>query len=358
MLKNIDQIIEKKAYPSILLMFGEEEYLLESDYSKLIKSMFPDRKNEFDFEVLDGDNTKIKTVVDSCLSYPFMSDKRVVVVKNFEKMCSLRSSKINAEFKSFEKYLQSPQETTVLILKTNYDKLNGFANAKKGNKTTNINKILKAAKFPFDILLKDYDWIEYPKMYESSYPTWIKALAKKGGKAITPEAVEFLIAQTNQDLRSVSNELEKAIIYVKNKKQIELHDISFVVGVSHDYNVFELQKAIGKRDMKQSLLIIENMLANKKNQEMLIMTMVSRYFVILWKLLELAGRNMNNFDLAREVGISPYFLPEYLEALGKYKPSEIDKALMLLTKTDEILKSSSQNSIALIQRMAIDIIDK
>jgi DNA polymerase-3 subunit delta len=357
MLNNIDQIIEKRSYPPILLMFGEEEYLLESDYNKLIKSMFQERKNEYDFEVFDGDTSKIRTIVDSCLSFPFMSEKRVVVVKNFDKMINFRSKKISPEFKSFEKYLDSPQETSVLILKTNYDKLKGFANATKSNKTMVINKILKDAKFPFDRLLQEYEWIEYPKMYESSYPAWIKQKAGEAGKTLTAEAIQFLIAQTNLDLRSVSNELEKAIVFVKEKKRIDLDDMSFVVGVSHKYNVFELQKAVGNRDLQLSLRIVENMLANEA-QEMLILTMVGRYFIILWKMLELAGRNKSNADIAREVGVSPFFVQEYFQALGKYKPAEIERAITLLTATDELLKSSSQNSTAVIQKMVMDIIEK
>jgi DNA polymerase III delta subunit len=99
------------------------------------------------------------------------------------------------------------------------------------------------------------------------------------------------------------------------------------------------------------------MLANE-SQEMLILTMVARYFIILWKMLELAGRNKSNADIAREVGVSPFFVQEYFQALGKYKPAEIERAITLLTTTDELLKSTSQNSTAVIQKMVMDIIEK
>ncbi len=357
MLNNLDQIIEKKSYPPILLLFGEEEFLLESAYEKLISSMFPNRANEFDFEVFDGESANLESVVDSCLSYPFISEKRVVVVKNFELLAPGKTLKKNDEYKSFAKYLDSPQPTTVLIIKTKNSKLNGFAAAKKSNKTTNINKILKAAKFPYDRLLEEYEWIEYPKMYENSFPAWITQKAKESGKSISSEAVEFLIAQTNLDLRSINNELEKAVIYVQQKKHIDLNDLTFVMGASHKYNVFELQKSIGKKDLTTSLNIIERMLTHEQ-QEMLILTIITRYFVILWKLLEIAGKNMNNYEIAQKIGVSPYFVPEYLDALGLYKPAEIDNALIQLTKTDEILKSSSQESIYTIQQMVIEIINK
>jgi DNA polymerase III subunit delta len=356
MINSIDQIIENKQYPPILLMFGEEEYLIESDYERLINSIIPDRSKEFDFEVYDGEDAKLMKVVDSCLSFPFMSDKRVVVVKDFEKMIPTATSKIDKELLSFKKYMDSPQPTTLLIIKTKYKKLNGYAAAKKGNKTTNIGKILKGAGFPFDKLLQEYDWIEYPKMYESSYPALIKNKAKLAGKTIASDAIEFLIAQTNQDLRSLSNELEKVIIYVEDRKKIDLKDIAFVVGASHKYNVFELQKSIGKKDIALSLQITERMLSTE-SLEMLILTMITRYFIILWKLLELAGRNNNNYELATQVGVSPYFIPEYLEALGRYKPAQIENALMELTKTEELLKSSSQNNTAVMQKMVINIID-
>lgn len=357
MLENINQIIKKKSFPPILLMFGEEEFLLESAYDKLIHTMFPDRSNEFDFEVLDGEESDLERVVDSCISFPFMSDKRVVIVKNFEKMAPGRVLKKSEKNNSFLKYIKSPQPTTVLILKTNLNKLNGYSAAIKGNKTKKKNSILKSAKFPYDTLLEQHEWIEYPKMYDSGFTRWIKHRAKEFGKTITNEAAEFLIAKTEQNLRELNNELEKTVIYIYDRKRIELEDVTFVVGASRKFNVFELQKSVGKKDVPNSLKIIEKMLSNE-SQEMLILTILSRYFISLWKLMELAGRNMNNYELAGQIGVSPFFVNEYLEALGRYRPAEIEKALMVITQTDEMLKSTSLDSMYAIQKMVIQIINK
>lgn len=356
MIERIDQIIEKDSFPPVLLMFGEEEFLLESDYGKLMHKMLPDKSNQFDFEVFDGEEADIERIVDSCISFPFMSDKRIVVVKNFEKMAPGKTLSKKDKNDPFLKYLKSPQNTTVLILKSSLKKLNGYSAAVKGNKTVKKNKILKSAKFPYDIILQEHEWIEYPRMYESGFPAWIKHKAKELGKSITSDAVEFLIAQTEQNLRDLNNELEKTVIYVQDKKKIELSDVSFVVGASRKYNVFELQKSIGRKDISHSLKIIEKMLSTER-QEMLILTIIARYFVVLWKLLELAGKNKNNFELAREIGVSPFFVNEYLDALGRYKPAEIENALIILNQTDEKLKSSSQDSIYTIQKMALDIMN-
>jgi DNA polymerase-3 subunit delta len=92
-------------------------------------------------------------------------------------------------------------------------------------------------------------------------------------------------------------------------------------------------------------------------QEMLIITMLTRYFTALWKLMELSGRESNQYNLARSAGISYYFLGEYQKALRNYKPSELDRAFVALRSADRSLKTSSQSSIYIMQKMILSIVE-
>ncbi|MBI5323996.1 MAG: DNA polymerase III subunit delta [Ignavibacteriae bacterium] len=358
---NFEQLLASNDFPPIIFLFGEEEFLLEEAYTKLINRLCPDENSRYDLEILDFEESKssaaVENLIRSCNSLPFISPRRVVVVKRFENAFSGRLSAKSEEYERLSKYLNNPQKTTCLIIRSQDEKLKGFSSAKSGKGKDKLDKLIKDAKFPYNILLDKHTWFEFPKVYESELSSWVNRRFKEIGKKIEPNAVEMLISQSNPNLRDINNEIEKILLYIDEKEEITLDDVTFIVGSSRVYNIFELQKAIGKRKMGESLMIVENMLANER-QEMLIMTMLTRYFIALWKLIEESGKTNNNYQLAGKVGINPYFVSEYLHALTFYSPNEIENAFLLLCETDEKLKSTSTDSLYLIQNMLVRIMKK
>jgi len=201
-----------------------------------------------------------------------------------------------------------------------------------------------------------YEWIEFSKVWESSFSSWVLKRFKEKGKEIGSDAVEFLVANTTPTLRDLNSEIDKINLFTGDRKTISYDDVANVAGCSRVHNVFELQKAIGKRLLTQSIDILQNMLAYDK-QEMLILTILARFFVTLWKLLEANTPGNDNFKVAELTGISPFFVPDYKEYLSKYKYYEIERALKLITKTDEKLKSSSVSTLYMLEKMLIRIME-
>ncbi len=359
MIENIGQLFEMKELPPILLLFGEEDFLVEESYKKLIGIVCPDEGSKYDLEIFDIDemkpSTAIDTIMDSCNNLPFLSQRRTVAVKRFESLFSGRTSTKSNEYVKFLNYMESPNNSTFLVLLSIDDKLKGFANSYKSK--AKLDKLIKDTKFPYNSLLEKHEWMEFPKVYESEMPQWVAKRIKELGKKIEPEALELLVAQTNPSLRELNGEIEKLLTYSGDKDEISMEDIHFVIGSSRVNNIFELQKAIGKRRLPEALKTLENMLEADR-QEMLIMTMLTRYFFALWKLIEESGKTNNQFQLATKVGISPYFVNEYLQALSFYKPSEIENAFSIMCETDEKLKSVSVDSLYLMQDMLIRIMKK
>ena len=216
---------------------------------------------------------------------------------------------------------------------------------------------MKAAKFPFDVILDKHQWIEFPKVWDNTFPAWVKNRLKAKGKTISDPAIEILLSHTNPTLRDINNELDKLLIYVLEKKEINADDAIAVVGTSRQFNVFELQKAVGAKDLHTSLNILQNMLAVDR-AEMLIMSILTRFFISLWKLAE-SGRisEQNKYEIARSVGVSPFFLNDYVIALQKYGIYRIDRAFSILCETDELLKTSSGSSLFTMQKMLISIME-
>ena len=361
MADSIEKLFESNEFPRVILLFGEEEFLVDEAYSKLIGILCPDENSRFELEILDFDDIKpsaaIENLIKSCNTIPFISSRRVVVAKRFEKAVTGRMSVKSEEYMRLQKFFTSAPESTCLIIISGDETLKGFNAAKGGKGKNQLDKLIKDAKFPYNIILEKHQWFEFPKVYESELSSWVSRRLKEYGKKIESSAAEFLVAQSNPNLRDINNEIEKLLLYLDERNEINLDDVTFIVGSSRVYNIFELQKAIGKRKMGEALMIVENMLANER-QEMLIMTMLTRYFIALWKLIEESGKTNNNYQLAGKVGINPYFVSEYLHALSFYSPSEIENAFLMLCETDEKLKTTSTDSLYLIQNMLVRIMKK
>ena len=358
MIESVEKLIKSGKFPPVILLFGEEELLIEEAYNKLISSLCKTPESRYDFEIFDGDGSDIMRIIDSCSSFPFIAERRVVAVKNFDKIIEKKLPKKEAEKSPLARYLNEPLSQTILILLSGDNSLNGTAAAmKKFKDKESADKKINSIKFPYNIILKKYGWIEFPRTYESQYPKWVTSRFKSHGKVIAADACELLVAHTNPSLRDLNNEIEKLLLFVQDRNKITKSDVAFISGSSKVYNIFELQKAMGARNLKDSLLILENMLS-ADSQEILILTMLLRYFVVIWKLIEEAPLASNNYQLAAKVGVNSFFINDYLSAIRNYSPSEIDRAFILLAETEEKLKSTQTDTLYLMQNMLIRIMDK
>lgn len=198
--------------------------------------------------------------------------------------------------------------------------------------------------------------MEFPKLYERELPSWITKRVQTYGRDITPDATEYIIAQVGSSLRDIANEIEKVITFVQDKKKIAAADVMSVVGASRQYNVFELQKAVGERALTKALDITHNMVQNDR-QELLIITMLTRYFVALWKLIDAVRISRNPYELSKSAGVPSFFVPEYLAVLNRYSPQEIDRAFFALHDADRTIKTTSADTLIVMQRMIIAIVE-
>lgn len=356
-MNNIDDLIKSRKVPPVMLVFGEEDFLVEEAWRNILAILTDNENSGFNTDILDCENSDVTLpkIVDLCNSMPFMDDTRIVVVKNFEKLFSGRKSQKNSGEKQFSDYLDNPLASTKLILISKLEDFKGLANdLKKPKGKSKAEKKIESAKFPYAKLLKEHLWIEYPHLYENELAGWVEVRFNQHGKKITPDACELLVLNTNPNLWELNGEIEKLLAYAGDKKKVDTDDVAIVTGISRQYNVFELQKAVGRKDISKSIEIMENILSTDR-QEMLIITMLTRYFTIMFKMLE-EDLRQNQFQLASKIGMSPYFVDEYLKAVSKYKPREIENAFRALLDADREMKSTGANSLYIMQKMLIDII--
>lgn len=357
MFNNINDLLNSKHQHQIILLFGEDEFAREEAQNQLIKKYIVTEDDKFNFDIFDGDDIQIGHLTDLCKSYPMMSERRVVLVKRFEKFFSGRGSKKLETSSPMAFYMNSPAESTILIINANIDGAKDVYKSYKSSSKDAFQKKVASIKFPFNQLISKFTWIEFPRVYESDFPKWSEARIRNYGKTIQPEALEILVSRTKQTLRDLANEIDKLVLATQDRKEITLKDVNFLTGSTREFTVFELQKAIANRDIAKAVLIMNKILAVDK-QEMLMIAIFSKFFINLLKVCDDSRAGIPPNNLAAKIGVSPYQFNDYSLALKKYNPLEIENAIIAICDTDLKLKTSNPDSLMIMQNMLFEIMDK
>ncbi|MFM8455308.1 MAG: DNA polymerase III subunit delta [Ignavibacteria bacterium] len=355
LIDSLKQILLGTTLPPALLIYGEEEFLREEAYHAIMHKALPDGAHH-DIDIIDAENSSESHIVDIADAYPFISDKKIIVVKQADKLFSGRSKKSSGK-SALLSYLQSPQPTSLLIFTGIFPSLTGLRAARKNPKQSEkAKKIASGIAFPLREIIELIPSLECPKVSERELLSWTNERLSSFGKGISREAGEYLIANAGLSLRDIANELEKLMLFAPDKKQYSEEDVLGLVGSSRVYNVFELQKALGAGNTAKSIEIVHHMLSNDGNAIMII-SMLLRYFMALFRLQDAQAQGSNPYEIAKIVGINAYFLPEYQSALRYYPPMKLARAMYLLRNADLTLKTSSQSPTFVLQQAILGLSD-
>jgi DNA polymerase III subunit delta len=247
------------------------------------------------------------------MSYPMMAERRTVIVKNMHMLSP-------ASFTMLAKYVENPAPTTCLIL----------AAQKLDFRKSSLAKIKSKSKF-----------IEAKPLYDNQVPEWIRSYASEQQLKIADDAIRLLHASTGSSLRRISTEIEKIKLNLLNKNTIEITDVERVVGISREYNVFELCDAVGSKKTAKSLNILSGMLQLGEVPSGLL-AMLNRHFTIIAKLKELKKQNFRREQIAKELRINPFFVDNYARQAGQFNSSQISKVFDILLDADFQIKTSYQ----------------
>ncbi len=340
-----------KHLPPILLIFGEERFLVEESLQQFLQELSRRGIDPRHIEYLHCDEISPEQLLSRLMAYPLLSTQRVLVLRNAEKLSKLQK---RAEGKQLLQLLEQPLPQNTLIFVASLPNLDGLSRqVSKPRHQATVAKKLQKAPFPFRILLEKHLWIEHPKLYPEEIPSWIGQYLSRYGKTIAPEALQLLLDYTGPSLATIHNELEKLLLYVADRKKITAQDVATLAGFARQYTIFDLQAAIGKRQLRTALHILNTLLTTQR-QELLILTMLTRYFLILHKLSQL--RTREPATLSKITGINIFFIPEYVAALEHFSEQELLKALEILHTADATLKTSSAPAISILQEALIKIL--
>lgn len=343
MLGSFQELLQTKKFPSVITLFGEESFLVYEAYSLLLKKFqneIPNAQVEiFDLEEIKGKEEFVEVL--EKISFPsFFFEEKLFVLKFIEKIFGKKTKKDKLEDYEiiFKHILENPRENVHLIIITFEESLNGLTKKFQVDKS-----VVGSLKFPFDLLIKNHVWVEFPRMYESQLKNWLVKRVKEKGFTIDSDALDFFLENVNPNLWEINNELEKVITFLGTNKHINLQSLKIVLSGNNEINIFELTSLLSQRKLIEAVNFLDRVLSTSK-QELLLLNIIYKFFRNLLVLTEVIKTTNDKNILAKSIGVSPYFINEYVLGLKNYSKSEIINALKEISNVDLLLKTSSLDS--------------
>lgn len=316
--KQVLNSLKKKEFFPIYLLHGEESFYIDELTKHIEENVLDDTAKAFNQTVLYGKEIDYKTVLDSARRYPVMSEKQVVIIKEAQELKTIDK---------LESYFQNPLDSTILVLAHKYKKLD--KRKKYAKALTGSNKVCV---------------FESTRLYDNQVPNWINNYLKDKNIAIKPAATNLLAEYLGTDLSKISNELNKLTINLPEGTAIDKHIIQRNIGISKDFNVFELQQALGKRDRFKSFLIVKYFIANPKNHPLPMITATLYNFFSKVYICQSLLRASDG-EIASAIGANKFFVKDYKIAAKSYNRSQIEAIITTLKEYD--LRSKGVNNVSI-----------
>lgn len=302
--KQIITDIKKGTIAPIYFLMGEEPYYIDGITRFIENNLLTEEEKGFNQMILYGRDVTVEEIVSNAKRYPMMAERQVVIVKEAQDLTQTIDNLVS--------YVENPQPTTVLVICYKYKTL---------DKRKKLSKLLKQNGVLF----------ESKKLYENQVPDWIRRVMKGKGYTITHKAAQMLTEFLGNDLSKVNNELEKLQLIIKPKEQITPEIVEENIGISKDFNNFELQNAIGARDVKKAFGIVQYFAHNPKNHPLVItIALMYSFFSKLLIYHSLTDKSV----AASALGVSPYFVKDYQTASRNFSMKNISAIIASIREVD------------------------
>ena len=299
-----DQIlkdIREKKFAPVYFLMGDEPYFIDVISDTIEEEALDETQKAFNQIIMYGRDVDVDTIANNARSFPMMGDRMVVIVKEAQDVKNIEE---------FDKYLDVIPPTTVLVFAYKYKKLD-----KRKSFAKQIDK--RGVLF------------ESKKLYDNNIPQWISNYMAEAGYSITPKATQMLADYLGTDLHKVCNELKKLTIALPNRKRIDDEDVERNIGISKDFNVFELQNALGMRDVLKANRIVNYFADNAKDTPLLV-TAIALYGFFTKLLKAHYATDKSQGGLATALGVNPFFVKDYMGALRNYSIADCVRCIGVL----------------------------
>lgn len=296
--------LKDKKYSPVYFFEGEEPFFMDRISDYILENVLTEDEKGFNQTILYGKDLSIDAIMTASKRFPMMAERQVVVVREAQNIKNIED---------LASYVEKPMHSTILVFNYKY-------------------KTIDKRKKLYKALQKNGVYLESKPLYENQIPLWISNYLKEKNLGIDPRAAQMIADFVGSDLQRIVNELEKVTISLVPGTSIMPDDVEKNIGISKDYNVFELQKALGNRDILKSNRIINYFIDNEKqNPFTLIIGNLVTFFrkILIYHSIE----NKNDRTLvAQKLGVNPFFINDYSNAASKFS---LDKAVTIISMMRE-----------------------
>ncbi len=314
--KIVNDIKQGNIKPLYFFM-GEEPYYIDRLTEYIEDNILSEDEKGFNQMVLYGKDVSIEDVISNAKRYPMMAERQVVIVKE--------AQELSRTIEKLESYVENPQPSTVLVFAYKYKTL---------DKRKKVTKLMEKHGVVY----------ESKKLYENQVGDWIKRVLSGKQYNIEPKAAAMLVEFLGTDLSKINNELDKLTIILPKGSTITPAIIEENIGISKDYNVFELRKALGEKDQLKAYKIANYFAQNPKDNPLVMTTgLVFGFFSQLLQYHGLKDKNPGN--VAKVLKVNPYFVKDYDIALRNYPMKKVSAIVAALRDIDVKSKGVGANAI-------------
>ena len=316
--KKITDAIANGKAASVYFLMGEETYYIDAISHYIENNILSPEEQGFNQMVLYGRDVTVDQIIGHAKRFPMMAEKQVIIVKE--------AQDLSRSIEELLSYVQQPQPSTVLVICYKYKKLDA---RKKLAKTLKTHGVL----------------FESNKLYDNQLPDWIKRVLSGRGYSVAPKAAQMLADFLGNDLSKISKELEKLQLILPKDQTISPQDVETHIGISKDYNNFELQSAIAQGDQLKAYQIV-TYFANNPKHHPIVMTIALLYSFFAKLLLyhSLSDKSM----AAKALAINPYFVKEYQLAARYYSMKQVTAIIGNIRNVDMKSKGVGASQLSLV----------
>ena len=309
----------------LYLFFGDEEFLIQEAVDLIISTVVDPGSRDFNFNTVYCKGMSGNDIVNLCEALPFMSQRRLVIAKEIEALKA-------ADIDELAAYLQSPSPSTCLVMTSSQQRFEK-----------------KAIMAPVEA---NGAAVRFFALVDRDMPGWIESWVRRKGLTIQRDAVQYVWQTLGNDLQAINNELEKTVIFIKERKAISYEDVKLVVGNFREYTSFDLADAVGKKDRESAFLILSRLIQEGESPVGLLGSIAWNFRRLLnSKSMEKAGVGIE--EIKKKHRVIFHQAASFQTQLRSYTIAELETAIEILLNTDRTLKSSGISGRLVLERMIL-----
>lgn len=312
--------LKKKIYRPIYILTGDEGYYIDKITDFIAENVLDESEKAFNQHIIYGLDADVGKVIEISRRFPMMANHQVVIIKEAQNLKKIEDLEI---------YLKAPLKSTILVV---------------CYRTLPNNKNPEKAKKFFSLAAKVGLLFESKKLYDYEIPEWITTYLHGRGYSILPASAELLKDYLGNDLSKIVNELEKLVITLPpDSKRITSEHIERNIGISKEYNRFELTRFLGQKNIIQVNRIADYFAKNPSASHITVtISSIFQYFIKIFRYHFLTDKSERN--VALELGVNPFFVREYANAARLYPPAKCFEIIGLVREYDMRSKGVNNDS--------------